>query len=79
MKILLAVDGSVYTRKMLDYLISHSAIFDPAHEYTLLNAQPPLPAACAVGRGRERGAPLPRGGGASCARACDGGAQSRPA
>ena len=44
MKILLAVDGSEYTRRMLDYLISHSAIFDPAHEYTLLNAQPPLPA-----------------------------------
>ena len=43
MKILLAVDGSPYTRKMLDYVIAHSAIFDPAHEYTLLNAQPPLP------------------------------------
>jgi nucleotide-binding universal stress UspA family protein len=43
MKILLAVDGSEYTRKMLDYVISHTALFDASHEYTLLNAQSPLP------------------------------------
>lgn len=43
MKILLAVDGSEYTRKMLDYVTSHSALFDASHEYTLLNAQSPLP------------------------------------
>jgi len=43
MKILLAVDGSEYTRKMLDYVISHKALFDASHEYTLLNAQSPLP------------------------------------
>ena len=53
MKILLAVDGSAYTRKMLDYVISNSALFDASHEYTLLNAQPPLPphARSAVGAG----------------------------
>ncbi len=43
MKILLAVDGSEYTRKMLDYVTSHGALFDASHEYTLLNAQSPLP------------------------------------
>jgi nucleotide-binding universal stress UspA family protein len=43
MKILLAVDGSEYTRKMLDYVTSHKSLFDASHEYTLLNAQSPLP------------------------------------
>ncbi len=51
MKILLAVDGSAYTRKMLDYVAAHRALFDDAHEYTVLNVQPLLPnhAASAVG------------------------------
>jgi nucleotide-binding universal stress UspA family protein len=43
MKILLAVDGSEYTRKMLDYVNSNSALFDASHEYTLFNAQSLLP------------------------------------
>jgi nucleotide-binding universal stress UspA family protein len=43
MKILLAVDGSLYTRKMLDYVTSNRTLFDASHEYTLLNTQPPLP------------------------------------
>ena len=43
MKILLAVDGSEYTRKMLDYVCAHQPLFDAAHEYVVLNAQPPLP------------------------------------
>lgn len=43
MKILLAVDGSAYTRKMLDYVCSNRALFDPSHDYVLLNTQPPLP------------------------------------
>ena len=43
MKILLAVDGSEYTRKMLEYVTSHSALFDASHQYTLLNAQHQLP------------------------------------
>lgn len=43
MKILLAVDGSEYTRKMLDYLRANRALFDTGHGYTLFNAQPPLP------------------------------------
>ena len=50
MKILLAVDGSDYTGKMLDYM-TRQPLFDQQHDYTLFNAQPPLPphAASAVG------------------------------
>jgi nucleotide-binding universal stress UspA family protein len=43
MKILLAVDGSEYTRKMLDYVCSNPTLFDASHDYVLLNAQGPLP------------------------------------
>jgi nucleotide-binding universal stress UspA family protein len=43
MKILLAVDGSEYTRKMLDYVCSNRTLFDASHSYVLLNTQPPLP------------------------------------
>ena len=50
MKILLAVDGSDYTGKMLDY-VTRQPLFNEQHDYTLFNAQPPLPphAASAVG------------------------------
>ncbi len=55
MKILLAVDGSDYTGKMLDYVIGQP-LFGQQHDYTLLNAQPPLPphAASAVGAAAAR-------------------------
>ena len=43
MKILLAVDGSEYTRKMLDYVLSNKTLFDASHSYTVFNAQPALP------------------------------------
>jgi nucleotide-binding universal stress UspA family protein len=43
MKILLAVDGSDYTQKMLDYVCANRALFDASHSYALFNAQPPLP------------------------------------
>jgi nucleotide-binding universal stress UspA family protein len=43
MKILLAVDGSDFTRKMLDYVVANTALFDASHQYTVFNAQPPLP------------------------------------
>lgn len=44
MKILLAVDGSAYTKKMLAYLATHEALFSPANEYTLFTVQQPFPA-----------------------------------
>ena len=43
MKILLAVDGSEYTRKMLEYVRANAGLFDPSHTFMLFNAQPPLP------------------------------------
>ena len=52
MKILLAVDGSSYTQKMLAYLTTHDGLFGVHNEYTLLTVQPPLPprARSAVGK-----------------------------
>lgn len=39
MKILIAVDGSVYTRKMLDYLIQFPTLMAEVHAITVLNVQ----------------------------------------
>ena len=43
MKILLAVDGSPYTKKMLAYLTTHPEMFTGDNEFTLLSVQGPLP------------------------------------
>ena len=43
MNILLAVDGSPYTERMLTYLSSHQTLFAPSHHYTVLTVQPQLP------------------------------------
>ncbi len=43
MKILLAVDGSKYTKKMLAYLTTHDDLFSPGHDYTLFTARLSLP------------------------------------
>jgi nucleotide-binding universal stress UspA family protein len=50
MKILLAVDGSDYTRKMIEF-VSSQPLFDKQHDYTLFNAQPQLPAHAAAAIG----------------------------
>lgn len=52
MKILLAVDGSAYSKKMLAYLTTHEGMFSKDHEYTVFTAQPALPtrARAAVGK-----------------------------
>jgi nucleotide-binding universal stress UspA family protein len=52
MKILLAVDGSAYTKKMLAYLTTHDEVFSPESDYTLISVQLPLPprARAAVGK-----------------------------
>jgi nucleotide-binding universal stress UspA family protein len=34
MKILLAVDGSPHTKRMLSYIAAHDELLGPAHEYT---------------------------------------------
>jgi nucleotide-binding universal stress UspA family protein len=43
MKILLAVDGSKYTKKMLAYLVMHSEMFSANNDFTVFNAQVPVP------------------------------------
>lgn len=44
MNILLAVDGSPFTKKMLAYLAAHEELLGTSHHYTALTVQPPLPA-----------------------------------
>jgi len=43
MKILLAVDGSAYTKKMLAYMVTHGDTFGAANDMTLLTVQPAIP------------------------------------
>ncbi len=54
MKILLAVDGSAYTKKMLAYLTTHLEVFHASNEFTIFTVQMPLPprARAAVGATR---------------------------
>ena len=37
MKILIAVDGSEYTKRMLGYLAAHEEWFGPRHSYTVIH------------------------------------------
>lgn len=53
MKILLAVDGSPYSKKMLAYLATHDTLFTKDHEYTVFTAQPALPARARAAVGKE--------------------------
>ena len=43
MKILLAVDGSHYTKRMLSYIAAHDDLLGPGHDYTLVNVIPSVP------------------------------------
>ncbi|MBE0474981.1 universal stress protein [Rhodoferax sp.] len=52
MKILLAVDGSSYTKKMLGYLAAHEML-SPKNEYTALTAQMMLPTQARAALGKE--------------------------
>jgi len=52
MKILLAVDGSLYTKKMLAYLAAHE-LFSPKNEYTALTVQLMLPTQARSALGKE--------------------------
>jgi nucleotide-binding universal stress UspA family protein len=51
-KILLAVDGSSYTKKMLAYLATHE-LFSPKNDYTAFTAQLVLPTQARVALGKE--------------------------
>jgi nucleotide-binding universal stress UspA family protein len=52
MKILLAVDGSSYSKKMLAYLAAHSALLSEDNDYTVLTVQPALPARARAALGK---------------------------
>jgi nucleotide-binding universal stress UspA family protein len=42
MKILLAVDGSQYTKRMLGYLAAHDELLNKSNTFTLVTVVPPL-------------------------------------
>ena len=44
MKILLPVDGSDYTKRMLAYIAAHDELLGPGHEYVIVTAIPQIPA-----------------------------------
>ena len=52
MKILLAVDGSTYTKKMLAYLATHESLLNKDNNFTVLTVHLPIPsrARAAVGK-----------------------------
>ena len=53
MKILLAVDGSTYTQKMLAYLTSHQEMLGTGHEYSIITVQPLLPPRARAALGKD--------------------------
>ena len=53
MKILLAVDCSAYTQKMLAYLTSHQEMLGTGHEYTIITVQPLLPPRARAALGKD--------------------------
>ena len=53
MKILLAVDGSEYTKKMLAYMTTHESLLSAGNSYTIFTAQPQLPPRARAAVGKE--------------------------
>ena len=53
MKILLAVDGSPYTKKMLAYLAAHDEMLGTSHSYTAITVQAALPPRARAALGKE--------------------------
>lgn len=47
MKILVAVDGSPFTKRMLAYLVAHDEWLGGQHDYTIVTAVPAVPARAA--------------------------------
>ena len=48
MKILVAVDGSPFTKRMLAYLAEHQEWLGPTHSYTVLTVVPAVPSRAAA-------------------------------
>jgi len=53
MKILVAVDGSEFTRRMVAYWAAHEEWLGPQHSFTLLTVVPPIPPRAAAVLDRE--------------------------
>lgn len=53
MKILLPVDGSEYTRRMLNYIAEHGDLLGKDHEYVAVTVVPPVPSHAARFLDRE--------------------------
>ena len=53
MKILVAVDGSEFTRRMVAYWAAHEEWLGPQHTYTVLTVVPPIPPRAAAVLDRE--------------------------
>ena len=53
MKILLAVDGSEYSKKMLTYLVTHKLFVSSTNDYHVFNAHPALPARASAVVGKK--------------------------
>ena len=53
MKILLAVDGSLYTKKMLAYLATHNEVFSADNHFTLVTVQAQIPARARAAVGKD--------------------------
>jgi nucleotide-binding universal stress UspA family protein len=53
MKILVAVDGSEFTRRMVAYWAAHDEWLGAKHEYTVLTVVPPVPPRAAAVLDRE--------------------------
>ena len=61
MNILLTVDGSAYTKKMLAHLATHEDLLGASHSYgTVLTVQSPLPPDARAALGKGSGGQLPR-------------------
>jgi nucleotide-binding universal stress UspA family protein len=43
MKVLLAVDGSPYTKRMLSYVAAHDELLGPGHDYTAITVVSSIP------------------------------------
>ena len=56
MKILIAADGSVYTKRMLAFIAAHDEWLGPQHTYTVIHCVPAVPhrAAAFVGKDEVR-------------------------
>lgn len=52
MNILLAVDGSSYTKKMLAYLAAHDGLLGDSHTYSVVTVQAQLPARARAALGK---------------------------